>query len=139
MNQADLQASRTERARLLLRLLATRLQLASSSSVKAIQEEHYALPPKSHTRTFATSRHLFPRRPESTSLAEMHVAALLPLLIQLAAAFVVPTAPDATALAPPSFDLLSSPSTAPLVRKDELYNNRVLLIRHGELCRSRIV
>lgn len=63
----------------------------------------------------------------------MHVALLLPLLVQLAAAFVVPTASDAFALAPPSFDLLSSPSTSTLVRKSELYNNRVLLIRHGEL------
>jgi hypothetical protein len=62
----------------------------------------------------------------------MHVAVLLPLLVRLAAAFVVPTALDATELAPASFDLLSSASTSSLVRKDELYNNRVLLIRHGE-------
>lgn len=61
----------------------------------------------------------------------MHVALLLPLLVQLVAAFVVPAASDATALAPPSLDLLSSPSTSTLARKGELYNNRVLLIRHG--------
>ncbi|ORY49734.1 hypothetical protein BCR35DRAFT_310792 [Leucosporidium creatinivorum] len=66
----------------------------------------------------------------------MHVAVLLPLLAKLAAAFVVPPVPDASVLAPPSFDLLSSPSTSPLVRKDELYNNRVLLIRHGEKRRN---